>query len=167
LARYANGVANVIEAQIGESSSVCTDGEEYAPRILVLENAPAVRGLIVRLLLSDGYNVVTAATGYEALEVLRTKAFQLVVADLSVPDDKRCGDITSIARIQLLRRIYWEFPRLKVLATGRFKTETAADAIIAAGATAILAKPITVRSLWNAVYRVLDPSCGWVGRRIC
>ena len=36
------------------------------------------------------------------------------------------------------------------------------DTATAAGAAAVLAKPVTPSELQDAVYRLLDPSCAWL-----
>lgn len=58
-----------------------------APRVLVVEDAEPVRGLIVRALVGDGCRVTEASTAAEARAVLSESKPQVVVLDLGLPDE--------------------------------------------------------------------------------
>ncbi|MBI1737581.1 MAG: response regulator [Candidatus Rokubacteria bacterium] len=55
-------------------------------RILVVEDVPAVRKLMVSLLALEGATVVEACTGREACERVREAAFDVALTDLGLPD---------------------------------------------------------------------------------
>ncbi|MEN8149171.1 MAG: ATP-binding protein [Planctomycetota bacterium] len=54
-------------------------------RILVVDDDPKVRGLLLRVLKLDGHDVTVAANGREALRLLDRDAFELVLTDLMMP----------------------------------------------------------------------------------
>jgi CheY-like chemotaxis protein len=56
-------------------------------RILIAEDEVAIRDLVVRALLQDGHDVMTANDGAEALDVLVRErgAFELLLADIRMP----------------------------------------------------------------------------------
>jgi two-component system cell cycle response regulator CpdR len=56
-------------------------------RILIAEDEDAIRGLVARALLQDGHDVMTAADGAEALDVLLREqgAFELLLTDIRMP----------------------------------------------------------------------------------
>src|ERR687890_2867255 len=56
-----------------------------APRILLVDDEQAVQTLLTYPLRKDGYDVVPAATGQEALERFREGDFDLVVLDVMLP----------------------------------------------------------------------------------
>src|ERR687885_1747577 len=56
-----------------------------APRILLVDDEQAVQKLLTFPLRKDGYEVVPAATGQEALERFREGEFDLVVLDIMLP----------------------------------------------------------------------------------
>src|ERR687893_3241086 len=56
-----------------------------APRILLVDDEQAVHKLLTFPLRKDGYDVVPAATGQEALERFREGEFDLVVLDIMLP----------------------------------------------------------------------------------
>jgi phosphate regulon transcriptional regulator PhoB len=57
-----------------------------ATDVLVVEDEPDIRNLIVHHLVRDGFRCRTAATGPEALQRVRTAAPDLVVLDLMLPE---------------------------------------------------------------------------------
>src|ERR687885_1920922 len=56
-----------------------------APRILLVDDEHAVQTLLTYPLRKDGYDVVPATTGQEALERFREGDFDLVVLDVMLP----------------------------------------------------------------------------------
>ena len=55
------------------------------PRILVVEDDPSIRGLVTDLLRDDGYEVVEATNGIEALDAVDQNRPDLIVLDLMMP----------------------------------------------------------------------------------
>jgi CheY-like chemotaxis protein len=55
------------------------------PRILVVEDDPAIRGLVTDLLRDDGYEVDEATNGIEALRAVGEGCPDLIVLDLMMP----------------------------------------------------------------------------------
>ena len=126
----------------------------HAPKILVIDEDPAVRRLVERVLSQDGYCVLCAASGRQALLLTRDADFEVVVLDLSLCD---------MDGFQLLKEIRSEFPLARVLVVSGFMESWLREIVIDAGAHAALAKPIVPRDLRVAVYRLLDPGCLWAG----
>ena len=62
-------------------------------RVLVVEDEPLLRGIIVRNLVSRGYVAREAASADEALAVCRTDAPELLLLDINLPD--RTGGTSS------------------------------------------------------------------------
>ncbi|MCC6336103.1 MAG: response regulator [Myxococcales bacterium] len=58
---------------------------EVSRRVLVVDDSPLTRELLVQLLESVGYHVVQAGDGAEALERLAREAVDIVVSDLEMP----------------------------------------------------------------------------------
>lgn len=57
-----------------------------APRVLVVEDDPNVRGLLQTLLEVEGYTVLTASDGMDGLGQATTASPALVLLDLVMPD---------------------------------------------------------------------------------
>ena len=54
-------------------------------KILVIEDERATRDSISFFLAAQGYNVVTATNGKEALELLAKQVFEMVLLDIEMP----------------------------------------------------------------------------------
>jgi two-component system cell cycle response regulator CpdR len=54
-------------------------------RILVVDDEESIRGFVERALTLDGHEVLMAADGAEALDVLGTETFDLMLSDIRMP----------------------------------------------------------------------------------
>jgi DNA-binding response OmpR family regulator len=63
------------------------DGTTQQPVILVADDEPLVRSIVTRLLLDDGYHVLSAADGHEGLELSRqyNGTIDLLITDVNMP----------------------------------------------------------------------------------
>ncbi len=80
----------------------------HQPTILLVEDDELVRDAVTRILVREGYLVLTAATGHDAIGLLRTPAtpIDLVVLDIGLPD---------VSGADLCARLREFFPDLPVL----------------------------------------------------
>ncbi|HEX9046308.1 MAG TPA: response regulator [Verrucomicrobiae bacterium] len=62
-----------------------TEAPPPKEKILLVDDDPAIRQLLMRLLVDENYYVLTAANGVEALIMAETMNFDLVVLDLNMP----------------------------------------------------------------------------------
>jgi len=94
-----------------------------------------------------GYDVLTAASGAEALEVLQKKPAALVITDLKMP---------GMSGLELLRRIRAEYPEVIVVMVTAFGTiETAVEAM-RAGAYDYITKPVHIDEMRLVIERALE-----------
>jgi len=102
--------------------------------ILVVDDEPELRGLLVMLLETEHFVVYEAEDGVDCLEMLRDHAEQigLVITDLNLP---RLGGTDLVAKIRALR------PGVKILVMTGFAVEDAREALRQAGADEVLLKP--------------------------
>jgi two-component system, cell cycle sensor histidine kinase and response regulator CckA len=72
--------------------------------VMVVEDEESVRTLTARILMQAGYNVLTAADGVEALDLIaeREPPVEVVVTDIRMP---RMDGITLASEIALGRRV--------------------------------------------------------------
>ena len=61
------------------------DAEDRTTRVLVVDDDPAIRKLIVAALRRDGYEFAEASNGREALDAMRGSRPDVVVLDLMMP----------------------------------------------------------------------------------
>src|SRR5258708_24792572 len=82
--------------------SAAGETEEVAKSIVVAEDSITSRTLLKNILEFAGYKVKTAIDGAEALTVLATESFDLVVSDVEMP---RMSGFDLTAKIRADRRI--------------------------------------------------------------
>ena len=113
-----------------------------ATTVLVVEDEEVIRGLVDQVLRGEGYDVILAADGAEALERAREARVDVLLTDLSMP---------GIGGRELAERLREGRPELKVMFMSGFAdTETFAGGAIPA-ATAFLEKPFTFAHLTDRV----------------
>lgn len=124
--------------------------------ILLVEGDEPVRTMVRSLLSSNGYLVIEARTDVEAVELARSKTYQV---DLLISD----GLFTGGCGVDLLGRLRAEFPAIKVL----FLTGYVDDELIQVGLdnldAAYLEKPFQPAALLSKVREALaktNPSSG-------
>ena len=138
-----------IPARIGSKAELddIMDDDEDAPGaadVLVVDDEVEVALALQSMLQESGYRVRTAVGADEALEVLESRAFQLVLTDVTMP-----GSMDGAALAREIRNLYPGLP--VVLITG--------NPMVVAGASEfpLLQKPIASRDLRAAIQRYLAP----------
>jgi PAS domain S-box-containing protein len=137
------------EAPKGSSSAGIPGGRET---VLLVEDEPAVRSLAALALRRQGYTVLEAANGEEALRVAqeyRPDGIDLLLTDVVMPH------MGGSRLAELLRP---QIPRLKVMFTSGFPDDTAVPGPASSPGTAFLPKPFTPTELTRRVREVLDAS---------
>lgn len=114
------------------------------PRILVVDDEPAVLGMVAKALSARGYEVHAASDARQALELARaTPCFDLVVSDVIMPE--MCGP-------ELVKRLIRICPSTAVVMMSGY---IAAEAI--PKRAAFIAKPFGITDLYAVVAGVLAP----------
>jgi signal transduction histidine kinase len=128
-----------------------------APRVLVVDDDPDIRQLLLDRLRAKGYRVQSAVDGVRALEAVRAETFEGMILDIGIP---------SMDGMDVLRQIRkWDQQIPIVMVTASGSKELAVRAI-SMGAQAYLLKPFDVDELQRIVdywFRPLErPSSGSV-----
>jgi len=84
-------------------------------RVLVAEDDPAVREVVVRLLIRAGYTVLSAADGAEALELVSRNTFDVLVSDVVMP---------TMTGPELAREVMARFPRVGIVLVSGYTAES-------------------------------------------
>src|SRR5258705_12696820 len=83
------------------------DQKETSPlTVLVIEDHPDQRDLLAIVLQREGYRVITAANGLEALEKLETEKVQIALSDIMMPKMDGFELIKRIRGNPALKNIY-------------------------------------------------------------
>ncbi|MEA3246317.1 MAG: PAS domain-containing protein [Gemmatimonadota bacterium] len=118
-------------------------------RVLVVEDDRAVRELTRRILSAGGYEVVTAADGYDALRTidLAQEPFDLLFTDVVMPGMSGQALATRVSSTQ---------PLLRILYTSGYTDDEILRHGVLSRDTDFVAKPYTSRGLLDAVRQTLD-----------
>jgi DNA-binding response OmpR family regulator len=116
-----------------------------APRVLVVDDEARIRSILAAYLTADGFEVLEAGTGAEALEIAGRTDLALVLLDLGLPD---------IDGLEVLRRLRATSPVYVVLVTARSEE---VDRIVGltVGADDYVTKPFSPREVVARVRAVL------------
>ena len=116
------------------------------PRILVVDDEPAVQSALSRALTLEHYDVSQAADGQEALEQLGSAPYEAVILDIALPR------IDGLEVCRRLRQGGDRTPVLMLTARGEIDDRVAG---LDAGADDYLAKPFALRELLARVRALL------------
>ena len=117
-------------------------------RILLVDDDPAIVSVLSRFLGHQGYTVVGAGTGQEALNCLQCEVFPLVILDLKLPD---------IPGIELLENLKSQAPDTEViLFTGLGGMESAVQALRLGAYDYIVKSELRLPDLQAVVDRALE-----------
>lgn len=116
--------------------------------ILTVDDTASMRQMISFTLNSVGYEVLQAADGAEALQLARNRKFDLVIADVNMPN------MDGISLVKSLRTLEeYRFTPILMLTTESQEEMRAKGKH--AGATGWIVKPFNPEQLVNVVQKVL------------
>lgn len=114
--------------------------------ILVVDDEEPIRGTLTRFLLQQGYEVTTAASGAEALDVLRRQKIACVLLDIRMPDASGIDLVPEVLELE---------PQAALLMLTAVNDATSAALCMQRGAMDYLTKPIDLPDLARAIQRAL------------
>jgi PAS domain S-box-containing protein len=121
-------------------------GERVKPKILVVDDEPQIRALIRKALELEGYEVLEASDGKQAVAFSSDNDLDLVITDLVMPEQEGLETIRWFSKSK---------PGLKVIAmSGAFSGHFLKTAGVF-GARAVIEKPIRLGELIDTVKTVL------------
>ncbi|MBF0190972.1 MAG: response regulator [Magnetococcales bacterium] len=122
---------------------------EATRSILIIDDNPAIRTLMTRILRESGYAVEAASNGREGVQAFQRSPADLVITDIIMPEMDGIEVVMQFARLE-------NRPRIIAISGGSPPYLSAALNLKAAtvlGATSILMKPFTASELTAAVAR--------------
>jgi PAS domain S-box-containing protein len=120
-----------------------------AARVLVVEDEEVIRGLVDQVLSAEGYDVVLAANGDEALEAASLMPVDVLLTDLTMP---------GIGGHELADRLRERAPGLKVMFMSGFAERGDFSASALPPLTAFLEKPFTFSMLTERMRELVQES---------
>lgn len=126
--------------------------EVAAPRILVLEDDPLVRSLIVRNLSTQGFEVVESAEGSETVRLYQEsltegRPYDVVILDLSIPN--------GMGGVRTMEKLRGMDPDVVAIVSSGYSDDPVMAKPAAYGFTAVLPKPYEPADMLRLVRNVL------------
>jgi two-component system cell cycle response regulator CpdR len=114
------------------------------PRLLIVDDEESMRTLVARAIAMDGHEIVTAADGAEALEILSNgqNAFDLLLTDIRMPVMDGIALALTAAR---------DLPDLTILLMTGFADQRERASGLNAIAHDVITKPFSVADIRSAV----------------
>jgi two-component system chemotaxis response regulator CheY len=122
--------------------------------VLIVDDAATVRMYHGGILRDAGFGVVEAANGFEALEMVLERHFDLVVSDVNMPQ------MDGYAFISALRRGGGPSSSTPVVMISTESAGADADQAYAAGANMYLTKPVAASELVSLVLTLTGSGSG-------
>jgi two-component system response regulator (stage 0 sporulation protein F) len=113
-------------------------------RILVVDDDPIIRKLLLEVLTNDGHQVDVAVNGLEGLKLARRQTFQLVLMDVHMPIMNGLETLIEIRRL---------FPRTPVAMMDSYPDQLVREAE-SRGALTCLHKPFDLEEIRAIIQRV-------------
>lgn len=123
--------------------------------MLVVEDEPPIRTMLAQYLGRQGYEVATASDGREALGVLRSRSFDLVMSDVRMP---------GMDGIELLHEIVRAYPATGVVMVTGCEDVSMAVLAMKAGALDYVLKPFRLEKVESAVRTALERRRGFIDK---
>jgi PAS domain S-box-containing protein len=117
--------------------------------ILIVEDEPLVRGLTGRVLTAQGYSVLEASDGVEAIRVAQSHAgpIHLLATDVVMP---------RLGGLELSRILTGSRPELRVMFMSGYTDQHVKETLSTMAKSDLLSKPFSVRTLTERVRALLD-----------
>jgi len=117
-------------------------GPAYQPQILLMEDEFSVAEGLKMILKEEGYGVDLATTGQKAIDTLNHKGFDLLVADLRLPD---------MDGMDVIERLKYQRPETEIIVITGYASVPSAVKAMKTGVVEYLAKPFTDDEFKTAV----------------
>ena len=115
-------------------------------KILVIDDDEAITD-IIRRCLSGRYEIVTENSGAKALELIKASEFDLIIADIIMPEVDGIGILAYMKKARMTTPV--------LIMSGHPVGEQFFDAAILLGAVKAVEKPFTMKALMQAVEKIL------------
>ncbi|MFI5284494.1 MAG: response regulator, partial [Candidatus Dormibacterales bacterium] len=131
------------------SSPCMTEIAEYGGSgrftVLVVDDNDIAQRLCKRVLEKEGYSVLMAGDGLEAVDLALSRLPSMILMDVAMP---------GIDGLEAMRRIKAELPSMPVVIASAHSMESDRERYLAAGADDVLSKPFRLADLISIVDRV-------------
>lgn len=117
-------------------------------RVLIVDDNTTVQRVLALTLRKEGYEVLSATSGVEALELLDEHEISIIISDIAMPE---MDGITFVSQVRENPRLA-HLPVIMLTASGQDEDRDQAKAV---GANGFLTKPASSRELVETVNDLL------------
>lgn len=125
---------------------------QQAPRVLVAEDTPTNQNVLLELLRTNGFAAEGVSNGHEALAVLETQPFDVILMDLQMPG---MDGLQTTALIREKEKVSGK--HIPVIAVTAHALPRDRERCYEAGMDAYLSKPLRSRDLLDTIRRFTAP----------
>jgi len=118
--------------------------------ILVVDDLRSIRLTLGGILEDEGYNVVLAENGYQAIEMAKQTPFDLIFMDIKMP---------GINGVQTFREIKKVNPQAVVIMMTAYSVEDLIKEALEEGAYAVVYKPFDIEKILSLIESALRCPC--------
>lgn len=115
--------------------------------ILVVDDENVIRDVCTQILRDEGYRVMSASSGMEALRLVSEHVFDAVITDIMMPE------MSGLELLEVIKRTSLDIKPIVITGLGTFEMATQSDRL---GAKEFVVKPFTPDELSTAVRKALD-----------
>jgi signal transduction histidine kinase/CheY-like chemotaxis protein len=144
--------------EVGEADGEAGEGSGDSPAataktVLVVDDFETMRNLVSMIVSQQGYAVVTAQNGQEAVDLVETRQFDLCLCDVEMPEKDGHQVAQEIRQLEQMRGTTTPLPIVAMTANAMSSDR---DKALASGMTDFASKPLRR----EAVIALLDKYCG-------
>jgi len=122
------------------------------PRILIIDDEPAIRSTIKMILEADGYVIDATDNSADALQTITTQPIDVAVCDI-----KGLGDMDGLALLEKVKATATPAATQFIMITGHGSSEVATEAL-KKGATDFFEKPLDMNRVLTSVRNAVEIS---------
>ncbi len=124
----------------GTQSAAPAEGRR--PKILAIDDQAVILDLISAMCQSTGYDVKTAETGEEGLELALKEKFDIILTDLAMP---------GLSGVEIAHEIRKKRPSVPIVLVTGYEVNISRERLDAAGITRVLYKPFRIEQLTEII----------------
>jgi signal transduction histidine kinase len=118
------------------------------PMVIFVDDEPLLLKSVNRIVRNEPYNKQFAATGWQALEIMRQTRVHVIVSDLKMPE---------MDGLTLLKKVRRDYPdTVRIILSGQTDINTALESVHAGNVYRYITKPYDERELVQTIRQALD-----------
>lgn len=125
-----------------------TTKDNHPVRILIVDDDEDMRSLLKDLLEEDGFETECASNGFDALQEVAGRDFDLIITDIAMPGLTGWDILPGIRRLR---------PGAPVIVMSSLASSHVHRRSLEGGATGYLEKPIRIEKLRSLIHRHIKP----------